>query len=98
MHLVSNRSTSSHIQNAPLLGDEGDLLKIPDTDIAFINFDENEESTCMHSITLMRTSFFKSYLVVPILSFLTIFILPLKMYWDNALYAKWIFNHVTKID
>ncbi len=52
----------------------------------------------MLSITLMRTSFVKSYLVVPILSLLTIFVLPLKMYWDNALYAKWIFNHVTQID
>jgi hypothetical protein len=34
---------------------------------------------------------------VPILSILTIFILPLKMYWDTELYANMIYDTVTEI-
>jgi len=55
--------------------------------VDFVNFNEKEESTCIESITLLKHSFFKAYIVVPILSILTLFFLPLKMYWNNALNA-----------
>ena len=34
---------------------------------------------------------------MPFLSIFTIFILPLKMYWNNALFARMIFDTVTNI-
>ena len=67
------------------------------TDVAFVNFNEKEESTCIESITLMRLSYFKTYVLVPLLSILTIFFLPLKMYWNNETYAKMLFYTVIDI-
>jgi hypothetical protein len=56
---------------------------MPPNQTAFVNFNEDEEATCIESITLLRHSWVKAYLLTPILSLLTIFILPLKMYWDS---------------
>jgi hypothetical protein len=82
----------------PLLATSlGNFGNLPATDVAFENFNEAEEATCMASITLLRHSWFKAYILVPILSILTIFILPLKMYWSSTLYAKMIMNPVTNI-
>jgi len=65
--------------------------------VAFTNFNEDEEATCIATITLLRHSWPKAYLMTPILSLFTIFILPLKMYWDTSLYARMIFNPVPDI-
>ena len=73
-------------------------MQLPATDVAFINFNEQEEATCIASITLLRHNWFKAYVLVPILSILTIFILPLKMYWDTELYATMIYDTVTAIE
>jgi hypothetical protein len=73
------------------------IPEMPATDIGFVNFNEQEEATCMASITLIRHSKVKAYLVTPILSVLSLFILPLKMYWDNDLNARMTFNTVTDI-
>lgn len=48
----------------------------------FVNFDESEESTCIEKIELMRFSFFKAYVATPVLSILTLFVLPVWMYWS----------------
>jgi hypothetical protein len=64
----------------------------------FENFNEKEESTCIESITLLKHSFFKAYLVVPVLSVLTLLYLPLKMYWSNALNARMIYNIVNELE
>jgi len=63
----------------------------------FVNFNEKEEATCISSITLLQHSSFKAYIVVPVLSVLTLFFIPLKMYWDNALNARMIYNVVADI-
>ena len=47
---------------------------------------------------MLRHSFFKAYILTPILSLLTIFVLPVKMYWDNGLFARMIFNPTTNIE
>lgn len=67
---------------------------MPPTDIDFINFNEKEESTCIESITLLKHSLFNAYVLVPMLSVLTLFFLPLKMYWDNALNARMLYYPV----
>lgn len=67
---------------------------MPPTDIDFINFNEKEESTCIESITLLKHSLFNAYVLVPVLSVLTLFFLPLKMYWDNALNARMLYYPV----
>lgn len=52
----------------------------------------------MDEITLLRHNWIKAYLVVPILSILTLFFLPLKMYWDNALNARMIYSPVLRLE
>lgn len=67
------------------------------SEVDFVNFNEKEESTCIASITLMQHSFFKEYIVLPVVSILTLFYVPLKMYWDNAFNARMIYNVVADL-
>ena len=80
------------IQSTPLIENTAELL-IPGK-ISFKNFNEKEEATCIDEITLLRHSWVKAYLVVPVLSVLTLFFLPLKMYWDNALNTRMVYSPV----
>ena len=48
----------------------------------FVNFDESEESTCVSEIALMYFSPFKAYVVTPVLSIVSLFVLPVLMYWN----------------
>ena len=80
------------IQNTPLIQDAAEIV-VPGK-ISFKNFNEKEEATCIDEITLLRHSWIKAYLVVPVLSVLTLFFLPLKMYWDNALNTRMKYSAV----
>jgi hypothetical protein len=85
------------VQHAPLLSSNSAKRILAPSEIDFINFNEKEESTCIASITLLQHSFFKAYVVVPILSILTLFFVPLKMYWDKELNARMIYNVVADL-
>ena len=41
---------------------------------------------------------FKAYLLVPILSLLTVFILPLRLYWSADLRSKYLYSQVNSLN
>ena len=51
----------------------------------------------MASITYMRQNLAKTYLLVPFLSLMTVFILPLKMYWSTELCCDMLYDIVDDI-
>lgn len=65
--------------------------------ISFKNFDENEETTVIKDIVLLRVSLVKSLILVPILSLLTCFIFALVLYWYPRHRAKYIYSVVEMI-
>ena len=62
--------------------------------IDFTNFNEKEETTCITSLTMLQSSCCKTYLLLPILSLLSLFILPIRMYWSVPLQRKYMYNEV----
>jgi len=62
-----------------------------------VNYNEDEEATSMESVTMLQFSWFKSFVVVPILSLLTIGIFAICLYWKISLRAKWRYNRVQTI-
>ena len=63
--------------------------------VDFVNFNEKEEATCITSLSLLQFSCAKAYLLVPILSLLTVFVLPVMLYWKAHLRAKYLYWSVT---
>lgn len=60
--------------------------------IAFDNFNEKEESTVITSLTMLKYNTLKAYLLVPLLSMLTLMVLPIRMYWSAELCAKYLYD------
>lgn len=85
------------MQDEPLIKKEK-VGGLPRTQAAFVNFNEREEATCIASVTFMRQNIFKTYFLVPLLSILTIFILPLKMYWSSELCCDMLYDIVDDIN
>jgi len=56
-------------------------MKASAGEASFRNFDENEDATKIVSITYLRESKFKCYVIVPILSLCTLFFILLFIYW-----------------
>lgn len=52
----------------------------------------------MATITYMRQNMFKTYLLFPLASILTLFILPLKMYWSTELCCDVLYDVVDNIN
>lgn len=66
--------------------------------MAFKNFNEKEESTVILSLTLLQYNALKAYLLMPLLSLLTLFILPLRLYWSAELRAYYLYNEVGALE
>ena len=66
--------------------------------VGFVNFNENEESTCIETINFLRFSWFKSYFLVPIFSILSVFYLPVYIYWRVSARAAWLYSEVEKLE
>lgn len=62
------------------------------------NFNSREESTIVEIAVLMRLSWFKILVVVPLLSVLTIMVLPVMLYWSPKLRAYWFYTSTDKLD
>ena len=69
----------------------------PKYQVAFTNYNEKEESTCITSITMLRYNNCKSYLALPILSLLTLFSLPVRMYWSVLLTVKYMYSKESRL-
>ena len=63
-----------------------------------INFNEEEEATCIIQLTLLTTSYLKCYILLPICSFLSLFILPIKLYWSVPARVAWMYSRVQRVE
>lgn len=58
---------------------------------------DSEEYTKIKSVSYLKFSWLKVLLVIPLLSVLTIFILPLVLYWSVTLRAWWVYTRVASV-
>ena len=61
----------------------------------FINYDEKEESTVIKKLTYLKFRPIMMYFVLPILSILTVFILPIVVYWNKNLQLSLFYKKAT---
>jgi hypothetical protein len=57
-------------------------VKFSANKIGFEHFNLKEESTVIAELIMLKFSPVKSYLLLPILSLLTLFVLPIWIYWS----------------
>ena len=62
------------------------------------NFNENEEATCIEIALLLNKDYVNRLLIVPLLSLLTLFVFPLKLYWSKRLQMDWLYKRVRSLD
>ena len=62
----------------------------------FKDFDDNEESTQMESITYIEPSYLKRYTIVPLLGICTAFIFLVCLYNSLPLRKKWLYLESTR--
>jgi hypothetical protein len=73
------------------------LLGANCTFINGINFNENEEATCIEIALLMRKDMVKRWVLCPLFSILTIFLFPIMLYWSKRMQADWLYSRVGDI-
>jgi hypothetical protein len=56
------------------------------------NYNENEEATCIEIALLLESSNFKRWVVLPLLSILTLFYFPIKLYWSKRMQGDWLYS------
>jgi len=64
----------------------------------FTQFDENEEATCLSQVTYIQRSWFKTLIVAPLLSVLSLMIFALYLYWYQKTRKNWLYSEVDSID
>lgn len=62
------------------------------------NFNDREESTIIEIAVLMNLDWVKILIVVPILSILTLMVLPIMLYWHSDARAAWFYKTTDKLD
>jgi hypothetical protein len=62
------------------------------------NFNDREESTIIEIAVLMNLDWVKILFVVPILSILTLMVLPIVLYWHSDARAAWFYKTTDKLD
>ena len=55
-------------------------------------YDENEETTCVDVAILLQSDCIKRWLVVPLLSILSILIFPVFLYWRITMQRDWLYK------
>lgn len=66
--------------------------------VSFKNYNEKEESTVINSLTMLKFNALKAYLLVPLLSILTIMVLPVRLYWSAELRAYYFYDKVRALE
>ena len=101
MNFKSENST----QDLDLDGDKSEhLIKKVIKDrhsVNFVNYqanNEDDEITQMHDIHFLQFSPLKAYLLMPILSVITLFILPICVYWYTSLKVKYLYYENVSLD
>ena len=83
------------IQVEPLLQKESDNSEKRDVRMPFVyveNFNDKEETTCITSSMLLKNSFFKKWILVPLFSIFSILVFPLYLYWKPRLRRDWLYS------
>jgi hypothetical protein len=62
-----------------------------------VNFNEEEEATCIVTLNCLTESYFKCYFLLPLCSLLTIFYLPVKLYWSVPARVAWMYSPVPSL-
>ena len=57
-------------------------------------YDENEDTTCIVKAILLRENMFKKWVVVPLLSIVTLFVWPIFLYWRIPMQRDWLYSTV----
>ena len=61
------------------------------------NYNEKEETTCIEVALLLKTNCFKRWVIVPILSLLSIFVFAVFLYWKKPLQRDWLYSRARSI-
>jgi hypothetical protein len=61
------------------------------------NFNENEDATCIEIAMLLQKSWFKRLVVFPLLSILTLFFLPIWLYWNKRMQGWWFYSRAARL-
>ena len=70
------------------------------TELPFVfveNYNEKEETTCIDHAILLKYSCLKSWLLVPLLSVLSLFAFPVFLYWKVVLQRDWLYTRATSV-
>ena len=86
--LNATGSGESTIESSPMLLHERDTRKVTRVElpnVRVVPYDEKEETTCIETATLLTESCIKKWLLVPLISLLSLFVFPVFLYWKTTL-------------
>ena len=66
-------------------------------DVRVVPYDEKEESTCTKTATLLTESCMKKWLLVPLISLLSLFVFPVFLYWKMTLQRDWLYKRAESL-
>jgi len=61
-------------------------------------YDENEETTCVDVAILLTSNWAKQWLLVPLLSLLSLLVFPVFLYWKIPFQRDWLYSRATSVD
>ena len=70
-------------------------IELPRVKVA--TYDENEETTLVDLAILLNENCFKSWVIVPIISLLTIGLFAVYLYWNKSLQRDWLYTRATSL-
>ena len=63
-----------------------------------VNLNEYEAATCIELALLLHTSKFKKWVLLPILSIVTLFYFPVRLYWSRRMQQKWLYDRANSLE
>ena len=96
----SQKLTNLLVQVEPLLQNENHTAKKRDVRLPYVyveNFNDKEETTCIDSSMLIKTSCFKRWILVPLFSIFSVLIFPVYLYWKPRLRRDWLYSRTNSI-
>lgn len=60
-------------------------------------YDEEEDTTYIETALLLTENRVKQWLLVPLLSILTLFVFPIFLYWRKEMRSRWLYTRATSI-
>ena len=94
---MSNSNSKAGESGFKQLSEEGDSHPV----LPYVKvqvYDANEETTTVETAILLRVDNVKRWLVVPIMSLLTIFVWPVFLYWKKPLQRDWLYKRAQSIE